>query len=447
MRRGVLVAAVVVMGLVSLQLSQIMQTSPKAVKAADATPTPDQPRANAGMHAAMAIAWALSKWAAVTMLVVGTSRLVLRRKGRRGLAVFAIVVVVVLMVFHEFVEESLVKGKGSPLHEFLHAGKHFARWEPAEELVIFLHIPRTMGATMRLSMFPQLDLDFEPLFPGNPLAPAEPYFTPERLADPATKRLLETTPMIKGYFGWQDIFALRNATTRPVKIFTFLREPKERVLSLLHFLNSGNPDYVDYTYKGGASLHKYPLTHFHNYITRSLASHAHPDHTAVATDAELLERAKQALEEMDFVGFFEDVYEDFDRLHAVVLPHARMPWPWRLHFLVGVVLGSARLRVRKYATWYKPSDVEQVAAHNQLDLQLYNWALDRFGADKLFFDSFSAFLWANLHKAALVVLVAASALMLLIVLFLRLVALVTSLSRSVVGMNIMIQTKCHTRIK
>ena len=113
----------------------------------------------------------MSLWPLTGYLAVRLFRATTKRLGK-PLGLFVLTVVFLSFSLfesaNEFVEHFLIKGAGSPMHALLHASSHFATLRPVEELIIYQHIPRTGGATILLSLLPNIDLDWTPEWPRVP---------------------------------------------------------------------------------------------------------------------------------------------------------------------------------------------------------------------------------------------------------------------------------------
>ena len=129
---------------------------------------------------------------------------------------------------------------------------------------------------------------------------------------------------------------------------------------------------------------------------------------ASLSDAELLRRAKRALDAMAFVGFYEDLARDFWRLRQEIFADVvDVPYVHPFAFWLGAWLSTPRTRVRKFAAREDRDSraYQRMLAAQQLDYELYNYAVQRFKPTLRLYDSYFAFACAN----ALPIIVGAAA--------------------------------------
>ena len=135
----------------------------------------------------------------------------------------------------------------------------------------------------------------------------------------------------------------------------------------------------------------YAVSYGHNTMTWQLGHHLHAQYRTV-TDAEALAAAKTFLESMEYVGFFGDMFRDFPRLKSAVFPHAQGSWMWVAAYELGALFGLPRMRTLKYFSHLSPEEKTAVAAANALDMELYEWAKQRFGKEHIVMhDSYATF--------------------------------------------------------
>ncbi len=258
-----------------------------------------------------------------------------------------------------------------------------------EPLVVFLHIPKTAGLTVRMSVLPRqytADETFSSSWAGQVLAndsaavgvffaefgsvglfdgirrPGAVWF-PESL--PAAMARFQQLPAerqdrVRLFYSEHMEFGLHEYLSRPVAYFTLLREPVARVLSHYDFA-------ADHRVPENMSLPEHIARYVEaNLQTRLLAGPY--AQTAALSPAERLERAKSNLRACAVVG----LTERFDETMLLL----KKAFGWRLPFYERRNVGRHRLRKQDL-----PADViRQIEADNHLDVALYAYAQELFAA-------------------------------------------------------------------
>ena len=256
-------------------------------------------------------------------------------------------------------------------------------------LVVFLHIPKTAGLTVRICVLPrqyQADETFASTWAGevgaggsravgvladefqsvgvfNGIVRPGVIWFPESLAAAAARFLqlpAERRDRVRLFYSEHMEFGLHEHLSRPVSYFTLLREPVARVLS-------------HYGYSGGQhapksmSLSEHIAAHVEaNLQTRLLAGP--PDQIASLSPADRLERAKGNLRACAIVGLTERFDETMLLLKAA--------YGWRMPLYERRNVGRHRLSRQEL-----PAEViRQIEADNSLDVALYAYALELFAA-------------------------------------------------------------------
>ncbi|CAE8637082.1 unnamed protein product [Polarella glacialis] len=275
-------------------------------------------------------------------------------------------------------------------------------------LLVFQHIPRTSGDSMQTHLFRDKTSAFSSSSPwphefskkwAETFLPAEDL---EKTMEPSTK-------LIKGYYSRRDLQTIK----RSKKVFTFLRHPVERVLSLFHMIKPkcvGVPlDEVTFLEKGNnmcistfgklistcAYPWDYSCTFALNSMTWQLGGDQHCASRSAADANEVLARAKQALEEAAFVGFYETLDADFWALKENIFPGVQLPRYVPAAFWLGAWLSLPRLRVLKFSAGLSDDALDCIRQHLDLDLELYEWALKRFKPDLVLYTSYRGFFWGH----------------------------------------------------
>ena len=356
--------------------------------------------------------------------------------------VFVTVSLLNLSAFNEYIEHKWIKD-GSQFHNLMHTSKHRIKVPVQEALIVFVHIPRTTGLSLKISLFNDVAYHFMPIhmdyFVGQEqgwishnnnsndesTGPARPWplglVWPEhkvrrpwktgwqRQGTQDIQEAVEKGNVIQGLFSKLDIQRLkRMANGRPIKFWTVLREPIERTLSLKSLVGNNRIPWPPSS-KGAANYSDFYATPIPNVGRGVLKSHVqdwvqsychngmtwqlgHQSHAAFRniTEAEALASAKSFLEQMDYVGFFEDMTIDFPRLVQTIFPHSENAMFYKLSYWMGTIMGWPRMHVRKFLNTVPIDQREAVYKANQLDIQLYDWAKKRFHKDHLLmFDTYS----------------------------------------------------------
>jgi hypothetical protein len=214
---------------------------------------------------------------------------------------------------------------------------------PHPRKILFLHIPRTGGSSLKSIPDTSVKLEYGQVHGL--------IHTPEAIRQDIQKRVLEfpTTPqVITGHFfhgpheylepGW--------------RYMTLLRDPVERVLSsFYHFVRLGElspqdlPRYVE----GELQKNRFTWT-MNNLQTRYLSAVGTSDHFFLVGINESFDSSMMLLFQM--LGQKMPYYDKFNGS------------PWK----------------KRYAKTHDPSVIELIRTHNALDMELYEFAKERFEA-------------------------------------------------------------------
>jgi len=243
----------------------------------------------------------------------------------------------------------------------------------------------------------------------------------DNLSPPApfmpTRHEMYNLTLIKGPFSHDEIARIPAAVGRPTRVFTILRDPVERSLSFfaLFWGPHNRPlstryempfetffDYNSTQHRDkGAMWHSYVRTFTENSMTWQLGNYLHEDHRDHSLSrTELLNRAKQALREMVYVAFFEDMWRHQGNIMQPGKVFASgdlytlwvFPWLW----WVWSLFAWPRSCVRKFGSLYSPEQLRMVEESNKLDRELYDWAVKEFDPRAKLYNSYAAFCWDNL---------------------------------------------------
>jgi hypothetical protein len=224
--------------------------------------------------------------------------------------------------------------------------------------LIFLHLPKTAGSTLRRILERQYGSDavlglYESTF-GDEVA----TLTPEQMG---------STRVIAGHF----YFGVHEHLSGPWSYLTFLREPVERVVSHYHFVRR-QPEHYLHEAALAMSLPEYVRfcgeAEPNNDQTRLLAGAAMASADGTSAPA-MLPAAKRNLDSHAAVG----LTEAFDA--SLVL--MRRVFGWGRPFYV-----RQNVREQRSGSQSVPADEREVIrTYNALDVELYRHACERFARD------------------------------------------------------------------
>jgi len=191
--------------------------------------------------------------------------------------------------------------------------------------IIFIHIPKTAGTTVRAHLRACIGSNSSGRAVGLTDIPFEDAPDPSRL-DSAL-----SAPLVHGHMGWESVARIDpgNAFT-----FTFLRDPQSRLRSLYRDLARypSQPENRRLQKLTAACHDRSPqqlahssdpiiLSHADNYVVRQLAGCVRDYPLGAGEWPRLLEKAHKNLASLDFVGLQENFSEDI----SIVLDRLRLP--------------------------------------------------------------------------------------------------------------------------
>lgn len=233
--------------------------------------------------------------------------------------------------------------------------------------IVFLHIHKTGGTSLHEFLLTQ--------FPNDRVCPERFNHLEEY-----TKEQLAGYEFFSGHFTARSIDRIDG----PKKVFTFLREPKARVLSLYYFWKSHKEEIIEKGIHGPRLARSMPLIEFlrhgvsgiDNYTARTLAGRSRPgsEYRGMESEARLVADAKHTLDQMTTYGLFED----FERSFCLAVsdlgfdPPATIP-----HALNSMKLDRRRFEMTAREPVSEEVD-EELERLTHLDKEVYEYALARF---------------------------------------------------------------------
>jgi hypothetical protein len=229
------------------------------------------------------------------------------------------------------------------------AEQRVAAGEQHERLIAFVHIPKTAGGTLKSV--------FADAFGSKSIHNAGNYLlNTERTTEKATT----VGPHTRFTLGHVPYGLFRSNLPPDTRYITFLREPIERVVSHWFRHLDGKKGSLPEALESG-------MPQVTNLMTRFLCGHV--DALGQLPDS-AVDEAKTNLESFDFVGF----QDRFDESLVVLQERLGMPMT---PYGQSVHVNANRPEVDAI----DEATVELIKQHNHLDVELYTWARERFGAE------------------------------------------------------------------
>lgn len=235
---------------------------------------------------------------------------------------------------------------------------------------------------MRTTLFPNLTVDSSRIDYQS--------YIDDKMKVELTREHVVLGKFIKGVLSAREINYIRKVCDekkRDVTVFTFLRHPVERVLSFYElfwgknhsetpdvferFFDYSHPEFQSHTWRG------YVRTVAENSMTWQLGDTIFYN-KRFKTEREVLRSAKRALKQMAFVGFFENLADDFLALRHTLLSHIEISPLYPLSMYLGARAFSPFHKVRSWTKKYSKEQIKMVERHVTLDLELYHWAVKEF---------------------------------------------------------------------
>ncbi|MEL6441277.1 MAG: sulfotransferase family 2 domain-containing protein [Cyanobacteria bacterium J06621_8] len=230
-------------------------------------------------------------------------------------------------------------------------------------LVIFLHIPKAAGTTLRDILCRQYKKEYiYELDSKNFLQSQEDF----KQLDPKEKDKIQLL-MGHMYFGLHEFMSL------PSTYITMLRNPIKKVISYYYFVSklTTHPDY-ELIKSQNISLKEYCIMKRPNMCNAQTRFLAGENFSEVNNEPEMLEQAKRNLQDyFSIVGITERFNE------TLILMKQKLGWDLNPYYYK-----RNTNRTDSYAKLNISDDtLETIREYNQLDIELYEYACERFEHD------------------------------------------------------------------
>ena len=285
---------------------------------------------------------------------------------------------------------------------------------------VYVHVPRTGGDSMGAHLYPASEdvVHTGSAWWGDPGVPNLEL----TVNDPTKSKVVNFKRLYKGFWSRDRLLSIiKNATKHhsgtafdmkrhKIKLFTILRHPQERVCSAYKFLNiyghtacaadkKQSGKLIDFLRR---ALKKNPAkiqksdpcpytgrdwkyrTFMNNGMTYQLGNILEAQERTL--DPEIaVKNAKEFLDMMDFIGFYEDWNVDFHRLKATIFPDLDVngmswkSWFRQEIFTLGTYAARNRMRTKKYSGHVKGEAKTLLELATKYDMQVYKYARRRLG--------------------------------------------------------------------
>lgn len=234
--------------------------------------------------------------------------------------------------------------------------------DQANPLLVFVHVPKTAGVTFSAILENIYRSRIYSIYGTAELAKFQQLSESER----------GRYNLLQGHFP----YGIHAYVPQPVRYITFLRDPVARVISLYYFFLRYPASYLHHKLSAdNVSLDEFVTGQFtdetRNFQTRMIAGTERLEPLFPEPDATTLALAKQRLA-TDFTAF--GITEHFDA-SLILISHA-LGWQPLSHKMLYKSRNVAPVRNAKEAI--DPETISAIRHNNQLDLELYDYAVDLF---------------------------------------------------------------------
>eukprot|EP00049_Salpingoeca_infusionum_P004554 m.80889 g.80889 ORF g.80889 m.80889 type:complete len:393 (-) comp12618_c0_seq2:6204-7382(-) len=314
---------------------------------------------------------------------------------RRLVSSFVVLAVVVLVLNWDVLSERAERFiKHSSLHDFIQEKRNYiqVRQTPLKK-VVMMHVPRTaadslrthlFGSTSKTVLYDKSHWNFRHALCGSPPSHKNGLFDIKLDENSLFQSYASRAYIVKAFLSAKDVRRIRRGTPQDTEltIFTLLRDPIERVISVYTFLSEHHCYYRHMTlvqFLQSAATDPWVASLVNNGMTWQFAHTLYaPQRTeAGLSNEQALHSAKAFLtNNVTFVGFYETIGSDFYTIKRKVFDNqitdnALLERLWDM----GCFFGFLRLRVRKYSARLTVEEQQLINDLTKQDQELYQYAL------------------------------------------------------------------------
>lgn len=241
--------------------------------------------------------------------------------------------------------------------------------------IYFLHIPRTASDSIRTHL-----IGLTPLLYDQSSYNRRPFENNLLITNEDFEQF-KNYFIIKGFYSYDDLSKYKIFDQKTNRFITILRHPIERILSLYEFSRHGS---LFPSLNRSISLNEFLTINdsiiqslINNSMTWQIGHHLLMNRRQTFINHSIFDRAKEHLNQFEFIGFYENLMYDYDELNRQVFSKLNHHSYW-LDFLfnLGCWFGFFRMRVLKYSARIKHDEYLQQILYQltYYDMQLYEYA-------------------------------------------------------------------------
>lgn len=227
-----------------------------------------------------------------------------------------------------------------------------------EDLILFTHIPKTSGTSLDKELI-EANFPLESIFYHGNIKKIVPAF-------------YQKYQVISGHF----TYGLHLFSPRKVKYMTFLREPIDRAVSYYYFIQQAK--HRDRAYAESVTLKEfYENKKFHNHQTRMLSGWwEHKFYKYISTSKNQQKILDRAINNLQHKYYYFGILEEREK--SIALCQQKFDWS----NFKKVEYQKKTIKRRKVQD-LDQSTLDTIIKANELDLQLYSFALELFHQNNL----------------------------------------------------------------